>query len=125
MSLYPLGTTSVDELLQITQALVPEIAHDFDVARNVNGVELRPLGIDKGTGSQRVAELLDVPLTAMAGVGDSDPDLTYLRRVAFSGAPANATPAVRQFVNYVAKASFGAGLLEIVMLVERQNRSFL
>jgi hydroxymethylpyrimidine pyrophosphatase-like HAD family hydrolase len=122
MTLYPLGSTTVEDLLHIAEALVPEVAPDFTVARNVNGVEVRPRGIDKGTGAARIADLLEVPLAAMAGVGDSDPDLSYLTRVGFSAAPANATPAVRQAVNHVALAPFGAGLLEIVTLVERHNR---
>jgi hydroxymethylpyrimidine pyrophosphatase-like HAD family hydrolase len=122
MTLYPLGTTTVGELFQTTTALVPDVAPEFDVARNVNGVEVRPRGIDKGTGVDRVSELLEIAPDAIAGVGDSDPDLSFLRKVGFSAAPANATPAVRQAVTYVARAPFGQGLLEIVALVERANR---
>ena len=122
MTLYPLGSTTVDDLFQTVSALAPKVAPEFGVARNVHGVELRPHGIDKGLGLQRIAELLDVAPTAMIGVGDSDPDLSFLSRVGFSAAPANATPAVRQAVDYVARASFGDGLLEIVALVERANR---
>jgi 3-deoxy-D-manno-octulosonate 8-phosphate phosphatase KdsC-like HAD superfamily phosphatase len=69
-----------------------------------------------------VADHLGISFEGMAGVGDSDPDLTYLRRVAFSAAPANATSAVRENVEYVATRAFGEGLLEIVSLVDRQNR---
>jgi hydroxymethylpyrimidine pyrophosphatase-like HAD family hydrolase len=122
LTLYPLGDFTVDDLLRVAEALVPEVAPEFGVARNVKGVEVRPLGIDKGTGAARIADLLGIPLATMAGVGDSDPDLSYLSRVGFSAAPANATPAVRQSIDYVARASFGAGLLEIVTLVERRNR---
>jgi hydroxymethylpyrimidine pyrophosphatase-like HAD family hydrolase len=122
MTLYPLGDFTVDDLLRVAEALVPEVAPEFGVARNVNGVEIRPLGIDKGTGAERIADLLGISLEAIAGVGDSDPDLSYLSRVGFSAAPANATPAVRQSVGYVAGAPFGAGLLEIVTLVEHRNR---
>jgi hydroxymethylpyrimidine pyrophosphatase-like HAD family hydrolase len=123
MTLYPLGETSVDDLVRLADDAVARVAPDFGVARNVHGVEVRPLGIDKGVGAQRVAEMLEIPLQAMAGVGDSDPDLSFLNCVGLSAAPANATPAVRQNVNYVAHASFGEGLLEIVTLVEHRNRS--
>jgi hydroxymethylpyrimidine pyrophosphatase-like HAD family hydrolase len=124
MTLYPLADTTVDELFRLAQAAVARISPGFDVAQNVNGVEVRPHGIDKGSGARRVAELLEVPLAAMAGVGDSDPDLSFLDGIGigFSAAPANATPAVRQAVKYVARASFGAGLLEIVTLVEQTNQ---
>jgi hydroxymethylpyrimidine pyrophosphatase-like HAD family hydrolase len=119
MTLYPIGSTSVDDLFEAAKELIK----DFDVARNVNGVEVRPHGIDKGVGAQRVAAILGISVESMAGVGDSDPDLSYLTRVGFSAAPANATVAVRQTVNYVAQKPFGAGLLEIVTIVQRLNRN--
>jgi hydroxymethylpyrimidine pyrophosphatase-like HAD family hydrolase len=129
MTLYPqgaLGKTSVDELTEVVEAVVADVAPEFGVARNVHGVEVRPRGIDKGTGARRIAELLDLPVQAMAGVGDSDPDLAFLDNcVGLSAAPSNATPTVRQHVMYVANASFGDGLLEIVAFVEQRNRQSL
>ena len=128
MTLYPrgpLGTSPVAELAELVEAVVARVAPEFGVARNVHGVEVRPRGIDKGTGARRMAELLDIPLQAMAGVGDSDPDLTFLNCVGLSAAPGNATPTVRQHVMYVTNASFGDGLLEIVALVEQRNRQSL
>ncbi|MCA1644336.1 MAG: HAD hydrolase family protein [Chloroflexi bacterium] len=125
MTLYPrgpVGESSVDGLLDEVAAIVAHAAPDYDVARNVHGVEVRPRGIDKGSGARRMADLLEIPLTAIAGIGDSDPDLAFLDRVGLSAAPANATPAVRGNVNYVATVPFGAGLLEIVTLVEQRNR---
>jgi hydroxymethylpyrimidine pyrophosphatase-like HAD family hydrolase len=123
MTLYPLGDTRIDELFALAEAGVARFSPEFGVARNVRGVEVRPRGIDKGSGARRIAEHLDVALEAMAGVGDSDPDLSFLHGIGigFSAAPANATPDVRKAVNYVARAPFGAGLLEIVTLVERHN----
>src|SRR4029077_16284986 len=125
MSLYPLGDCTIDDLLRVADALVPQVAPEVGVAGNVNGVEVRPLGIDKGTGAARIANLLGIPLATMAGVAgaahartplvaragaaDSAPDFSYLSRVGCSAPPANATPAVRQSVDYVARESFGAG----------------
>jgi 3-deoxy-D-manno-octulosonate 8-phosphate phosphatase KdsC-like HAD superfamily phosphatase len=126
MTLYPLAETSVDELCERATVAVREVAPEFGVARNVHGVEIRPLGVDKGSGTRRLAAILDLPLAAMAGVGDSDPDLSFLKMspepLGFSAAPANATLAVRRAVDYVARAPFGVGLLEIVSLIERRNR---
>jgi hydroxymethylpyrimidine pyrophosphatase-like HAD family hydrolase len=129
MTLYPtgvLGETSVDQLTALVEAVVARVAPEYGVARNVYGVEVRPRGIDKGTGARRLAALLEIPLRALAGVGDSDPDLAFLDNcVGLSAAPSNATPTVRQHVMYVASASFGEGLLEIVALVEQRNRQSL
>src|SRR5206468_1715050 len=112
MTLYPLGSTSLGEIA--AAASEPAAAHGFEVAANVLGVEVRPLGIDKALGLRRMASLLDVPLDHFAGVGDSDPDIGFLRLCAFSAAPANATPDVRSAVHYVASAAYGDGLLEIL-----------
>jgi hydroxymethylpyrimidine pyrophosphatase-like HAD family hydrolase len=119
MTLYPLGGTSVDELWEVARRLVPA---DWSAERNVHGVEVRPRGINKGLGAQRLAGALGLDLAAMAGVGDSDPDLSYLRHVGLSAAPKNATPGVQQGVEYVARAAYGEGLLEILTMLERRNR---
>jgi len=119
MSLYPLGDQSVAAVCEAARGLVP---HDWDVERNLHGVEVRPHGISKGLGAQRLSQLLGIPLDHMAGVGDSDPDLSYLRQVGFSAAPNNASPAVQQGVDYVAEAAYGAGLLDILRRIEQRNR---
>jgi hydroxymethylpyrimidine pyrophosphatase-like HAD family hydrolase len=121
MSLYPLGGTSVAQLTQLAAGLVPA---DWTVAQNVHGVEVRPRGIDKGVGAERLCAILSISFAALAGIGDSDPDLSYLRRVAFSAAPNNATPGVKRGVQHIASAAFGDGLLEILDFIERRNRSF-
>jgi hydroxymethylpyrimidine pyrophosphatase-like HAD family hydrolase len=120
MTLYPLGGTSVDELWHAARRLLPA---DWSAERNVHGVEVRPHGINKGLGAQRLAEALGLGLLAMAGVGDSDPDLSYLRRVGLGAAPNNATPAVQQGVAYVAQEAYGQGLLEILRMLEQRNRN--
>jgi hydroxymethylpyrimidine pyrophosphatase-like HAD family hydrolase len=119
MTLYPLGSTSLDELYELACKAAGE---EFAVARNVQGIEVRPHGIDKGLGLRRIAALVDLPLSAVAGIGDSDPDLSFLRACGFSAAPSNATPCVRAAVDYVASAAFGDGLLEILDLILERNR---
>ncbi len=121
MTLYPLSAT-LDQVFERACATVARDAPGFDVARNVLGVEIRPHGIDKAVGLRRIAELLELPLESFAGVGDSDPDLGFLRLCAFSAAPANATPAVRAAVDHVSPHAYGAGLLDILRLLERRNR---
>ena len=72
-------------------------------------------------GARWLADQIGVSLSQFAGVGDSDPDLGFLRLVRHSAAPANATPAVRAAVDYVAARAHGLGLLEIVeRIIQRQ-----
>jgi hydroxymethylpyrimidine pyrophosphatase-like HAD family hydrolase len=110
MTLYPLSA-SLDEVFDTAERLAPE---GWTVARNVLGVELRPEGIDKALGLRHISELLAVPVSETAGVGDSDPDLGFLSLCGFSAAPANATPAVKEAVDYVSEATYGEGLLDIL-----------
>jgi hydroxymethylpyrimidine pyrophosphatase-like HAD family hydrolase len=123
MTLYPLGETSLDEVFDRASSAVADAGLDFGIERNVHGIEVRPHGIDKGLGLRRLLDVLGLPTDAAAGVGDSDPDLSFLALVAHSAAPANATPNVRAAVTHVSSASFGHGLLEILEAIERRNRT--
>lgn len=116
MTLYPLDGTTLDQVAEVAGRAVDPA---FTVEQNVAGVEVRPRGIDKGVGAAWLAEQIDVPFSRFAGVGDSDPDLVFLRHMAWSAAPANATPAVRAAVDFVAPHEHGEGLLEIVERLTR------
>ena len=123
MTLYPLNGTPLDELERAARAAVAPLGGRYSVAGNVQGVEVRPTGIDKAVGARWLAEQVGVPLESMAGVGDSDTDVTFLRLVAWGAAPANATPAVRQTVDYLASQPVGRGLLEVLDRVIAHNRA--
>jgi hydroxymethylpyrimidine pyrophosphatase-like HAD family hydrolase len=122
MTLYPLEGTTLDELFALAATAVIQSASEFELARNVQGIELRPPGIDKGLGLRRLSELLNIAPSHIAGVGDSDPDLSFLTRVGFSAAPANATQAVRAAVHEVAQSPYGQGLLEILHVIQKRNQ---
>ena len=121
MTLYPLGDTTLDEILAIAQRVRrPMVSASNATSRASRSV---PLGIDKGLGLRRIAELLDLPEPQIAGVGDSDPDLSFLRLVGISAAPANASANVRAGVHQMASMPYGQGLLEILESLENSNRA--
>jgi hypothetical protein len=122
LTLYPLGSTSVDELARAAEAAVSGARSAFKVTPNIRGVELRPPDIDKGTGTRWLAEELGVGLPAFGGIGDADDDLTFLRLVGFPAAPANASASVKAAARYVAKRPFGEGLLEVLEHLVELNR---
>lgn len=123
LTLYPLGSTTTTEVAQAARAALADVGSPFVVTPNINGVEIRRQGIDKGTGARWLAERLGLPLVAFGGVGDADDDLTFLRLVGFPAAPANATPAVREQVRFVASRGDGEGLLEILDRITHENCS--
>jgi 3-deoxy-D-manno-octulosonate 8-phosphate phosphatase KdsC-like HAD superfamily phosphatase len=122
LTLYPLGATTVAELAMAAEEAVAQARSPFKVTPNLRGVELRPPGIDKGTGTRWLAEELGITLPAFAGVGDADDDLTFLRLVGYPAAPANASASVRSTAHYVSDRPFGEGLLEILGHLVDVNR---
>jgi hydroxymethylpyrimidine pyrophosphatase-like HAD family hydrolase len=121
-TLYPFSA-SLDEVFEQASEIVAQRAPGFDVTRNLQAVEVRPHGIDKALGVWRIAELLQLALERFAGIGDTDPDVGFLRLCGFSAAPANATPAVRAAVHHVSQHAFGEGLLDILHMLESRNRT--
>ena len=122
MTLYPLGSASFEALLEAATAAAAPLGGFFTVEPNATAVEVRPRGIDKGTGARWLAEVVDVPLAEFAGVGDSATDLPFLRVVGHPAAPANAAPAVRAEVADIASACYAEGLLEIVGRLASANK---
>lgn len=122
LTLYPVGSTTVAELAEAAERAVAQAGSRFNVTPNIRGVELRPPGIDKGTGTRWLADELGVALAAVAGVGDADDDLTFLRLVGYPAAPANASVSVRSTAQFVSGRPFVEGLLDILEHLVEVNR---
>jgi hydroxymethylpyrimidine pyrophosphatase-like HAD family hydrolase len=117
-TLYPTDG-DVHALWLAARALLDE---RFYVDEGVLCINVIPAGIDKGVGVEWLCDVTGLSLDAVAGVGDADADLTFLDKVGFSAAPANATPGVRRAVDYVSPEREGRGLLDIVERVTAANR---
>jgi hydroxymethylpyrimidine pyrophosphatase-like HAD family hydrolase len=114
LSLYPLPGTSVEELNRAVVDALAGYAALFTIRASVSCVDVTPSGIDKGTGVRWLAEEAGIPLAQMGGIGDSTSDLTFLRLVSRSAAPANATAEVKAAVHYVSPHEDGDGVLDIL-----------
>ena len=123
LTLYLSPGVTFDAALTIAQTSLAPYAELFAAEHNRTCVEIRRRGVDKGSGAQWLAERIDVPLGALAGIGDSDSDLAFLLRVGFPAAPANAIELVREQVAYVAAQPDARGVLEIVEQIEARNRA--
>jgi hypothetical protein len=84
------------------------------VHTSVQCVDITPPGIDKGTGLRWLCEVMDIPLESTGGIGDSSSDLSFLRLVGHSAAPANAVAEVRASVAYVSPYQDGDGVVDIL-----------
>lgn len=114
LTLFPENPADLDQLDSWVQALLGDLADHVDLVYSTACLNVLPRGVDKGVGMAWLAERTGIPLQAMLGVGDSDVDLSFLRRVGHSAAPANANEAVRRIVDYVSPHPTGRGVRDIL-----------
>jgi hydroxymethylpyrimidine pyrophosphatase-like HAD family hydrolase len=123
LTFYPAPGVTFEAALAKARGAIGPFDELFAAEFNRTCVEVRRRGVDKGSATEWLAGLLNLPLAAFAGIGDSDADLAFLRVVGWPSAPANAIPAVRARVAYIAGLPDARGVLEIVALIEARNRA--
>lgn len=122
------GVTNPDagviaSLLAAVTELVREHGHDgLEIHHTAISVNVIPRAANKGAGLAWLSEHLDLPLSAIAYVGDSGGDISALRRAGMAFAPANAVGEV-QAVATVTRGEATAGVLEAYQAVIAHNRS--
>lgn len=84
------------------------------ISHSASAVDITPCGINKGSGVKFLAEYLGIDLSQMLGIGDTQGDMPFLELVGQSAAPANATDAVKQHVDYVSGYRDAAGVLDVI-----------
>ena len=95
---------------------LPLVVH---VSLGTVGIWLK--GVDKGAGLEWLAAETGIPLQQMAGVGDTEADLCFLRLCGFSAVPANAEGGVKARVDYASHYENGRGLVDIIEHVLRES----
>lgn len=115
LTLYPAreGVT-IKQLADLARRALNGKVSGYTITGLVTSVDIVLDGIDKGTGVEWLSRETNIPLAQMAGIGDAPGDLTYLCRVGFSAAPANATDDVKRAVQYVSAFEDGKGVGEIL-----------
>ncbi len=115
LTLFPAGNRlSLPEIAERAREILGEALDGFSLYASVSSVEILPPGIDKGAGVEWLSQEIDVPLARFGGIGDAPADLTFLRRIALSAAPANATLDVKQAVQYASPYPDALGVRDIL-----------
>ena len=114
LTIYPLPGTDVGQLRGIVADALTDQKALISIQASVSCVDVTPRGIDKGAGVRWLSDELDIPLAHMAGVGDSTSDLSFMRIVGRSAAPANAAAGVKAAVDYVSPYEDGNGVVDIL-----------
>lgn len=115
LTLYPTrdGVT-FSQLAALARRALNGKADGFTITPSVTSVEILPDGIDKGVGVEWLSCETGIPLAQIAGIGDAPGDLSFLRCVGFSAAPANAVDDVKRAVGYVSEFEDGRGVVDIL-----------
>jgi hydroxymethylpyrimidine pyrophosphatase-like HAD family hydrolase len=118
LSLHPLPPVEVKELYCVVTETLEKSQLVASITRSASAVDITPTGIDKAAGVRWLLDSLEnvfpVQLANVAGVGDSIGDVSFLREVGFSAAPANASEPVKSLVNYCSSWADGRGVADII-----------
>jgi hydroxymethylpyrimidine pyrophosphatase-like HAD family hydrolase len=76
-------------------------------------------GIDKAEGVRWLARGTGIPLGDMAGVGDSESDLKFMRLLRWMATPANAHASVKQLAHHTPPYEDGPGSVDILARIPR------
>lgn len=101
----------IDRWVPVVEAYVEAHHPRLTVFRTHASIDVQPEGISKYKGLNWLSEMLDIPLEAMAYIGDASGDIEALRAVGTSFAPDNAVEAVRSIVHRVTASRIG-GVVE-------------
>jgi len=113
LTLFARDPTRTLELADLTAEALGPLSERVDLVYSTSCLNVLPRGVDKGKGLTHLADLIDIPLENMLGVGDSDVDLPFLRIVGRSAAPSNANSNVKQLVEYVSMEASTDGVRDI------------
>lgn len=118
LSLHPVPPKEVKDIFSIVEEILTKKQLVASVTRSASAVDITPKGIDKAAGVRWLVDTLEgtfsVELPNVAGIGDSVGDISFLRIVGFSAAPANASESVKDAVHYSSTRTDGQGVVDII-----------
>jgi len=88
-------------------------------------IDVLPKTLTKKEGLAWLSEVVDVPLAAMAFIGDADGDIGALQAAGVGFAPANAVPEVRAVADAVTTGATIDGVLEAYDWCVQHNRALI
>jgi hydroxymethylpyrimidine pyrophosphatase-like HAD family hydrolase len=124
LTVFPLDQAAgIGEIERVVAGLLERHGLDLVIDPAFECVNVLVPGVDKGTGLGWLAQETGVGRSRIAGIGDSEGDLAWLRHCALSGAPANAHPRVRDAVDVVSARKDVGAVLELYTALTEANRA--
>jgi HAD superfamily hydrolase (TIGR01484 family) len=114
LTLFPTNPLNYSELQKEVERVLGPLCTTVDLVQSPSCLNILPLGVNKGSGVQFLANQTEIDVDSMLGVGDSDNDVPFLTLVGHSAAPANANTAVKSIVQYISPQENVAGVRDII-----------
>jgi hypothetical protein len=93
---------------------IRDLGLEWHVIFNKEAVMALPANVTKATGLAAALAHLDVPATAVVGIGDAENDHAFLRCCGLAVAVQNAVPSLKESADLVTEHPRGAGVRELV-----------
>ena len=94
--------------------VIKQMGLDYQVVFNKGAVMVLPSGINKATGLRAALGELQLSPHNAVGIGDAENDHAFLSACELGVAVANALPAVREKADVVTRGDHGAGVVELI-----------
>lgn len=93
---------------------IRDLGLDWHAVLNKGSVMALPSGTDKGTGTAAALDVLGIPPSLAAAIGDAENDVPLLRLCGLAVAVANALPEVLAHAHLVTDGAHGTGVIELI-----------
>ncbi len=96
------------------EAVLGPLKPDVELVYSISCLNILAKGSNKAKGIEFLGEKTGIDPIEMLGVGDSEVDYEFLRRVGYSAAPDNAVQAIKDIANYVSPYNAAEGVRDIL-----------
>jgi hypothetical protein len=94
--------------------VIRELGIERQIIFNKDSVMVLPIGVDKASGLVAALEEMKLSWRNVAGIGDAENDLAFLRRCQCSVAVSNAIDSVKAVADFTTRAPYGEGVVELI-----------
>ncbi len=97
---------------KIVDAIIRQLKLDLKTTMNRDALMVLPTGIDKAFGLHAALQHFGIENEQVAGIGDAENDVPFLKMCGLSVAVANALPEVKAIADWITKEESSAGVTE-------------
>lgn len=125
LTLYPRHPATVREVVDEAEEFVARWREHFVIEQTPAVLNFMPRAVNKGTALEWLSRHTEIPLSEMAGIGDSDNDWDFLQHCGISSAPRNAQEGVRERSTWKLDSGPGECIVELYERVIAYNETAL